>query len=166
MSSQGFCGRTHYITKETTTNRPLSGGVTLSSNFTSAVWVFTSPTMTDVSIAAYIPADKYAEDLNRLRFPPVLVDRQVEYIVEVRPANSSGVTAKKCLSKKVDQSQYQNEFVDLGTCRIDQSERLQVSLVYQDNVVGSAANNIYGRAAKRVVGDVIRFTPTAPKAKR
>lgn len=102
VSGQGFCGRTHYLTEEATTNRPLSGGVTASSNFASAVWVFTSPTATDVSIAAYIPADRYAEDLNRLKFPPVLVDRQVEYIVEIEPENSSSSTTRKCLSKMVD----------------------------------------------------------------
>lgn len=116
-------------------------------------------TETTVSVAVYIPADSYAEDLNRLRFPQIPVYREVEYTVQVR-SSTSDTEVRECASKAIDQSQYQDEFVDLGTCQVGESERVEVVLTYLDNLSGIAANNADGTAALRIVADAVRFEST------
>ncbi|MGV0026515.1 hypothetical protein [Phormidesmis priestleyi] len=162
---QGFCGRTYYVTKQETGSDSYHGGYSqkTSTYLTSAEWVFMSPTATDVSIAAYIPADNYQENLNKLRFPQIPIVRRVWYSVEVKPAKSSNAKARNCLWKEIDQSKYQNQFVDLGTCQVGESESIHVILRYDDLFYTNFTSE---KVALRVVGDVVRFTPTTSKAQQ
>ncbi|NJN90817.1 MAG: hypothetical protein HC878_10885 [Leptolyngbyaceae cyanobacterium SL_5_14] len=156
LSGQGFCGSAHYITKQERVRNPLSGGASIAYQVAPAAWFFAPSTETSVSVAVYIPADSYAEDLNRLRFPQIPVYGEVEYTVRVRSLTSD-TEVRECLSRAIDQSQYQDEFVDLGTCQVGESERVEVVLTYLDNLSGRAANNADGTAALRIVADAVRF---------
>ena len=96
---------------------------------------------TEVSIAVYIPTEKSAPNLSRL---PGIVSRRVRYEGIVYD------TAKKkfdvCFEKEVDQEQYKDDWIELGTCKPKESTMVVLHLRDIDP--------IDKRVNYRMVGDV------------
>lgn len=177
-SGKGYCNRAHYLTeierdiigiqrsiesilasKQVIPAPQIPGmfvtgpGRGISALRYPAVWSFQVPEASDVAIAVYIPADDYQRTVNYLRIPPITVDREVTYTVEIRSTTES----KNCLYKTVDQNEYQDTFVELGSCQVNASEIVDVYLRFNDDYN-------YERYIQRIVGDVVRFTPSSTQA--
>lgn len=153
----GYCKRANWLTwtrEPSYVNPPNLPGfpsrdgafIEVTSNFMMQ-WQFfaLAQTGTEVSIAVYIPTEKSDPKISRL---PGISSRRVRYEGIVYD------TAKKkfdiCFEKEVDQEQYKDAWVELGTCKLKESTMVVLHLRDIDS--------IDKRINYRMVGDVARFT--------
>lgn len=119
---------------------------------TLAQWNLKSATSGNMSISVYIPKDNYQRSLSdTLRVPPLRLDRTVVYTALIG-SSPSDAQLKECLSQEIDQDDHQNEFVELGSCQVNESNLVIVFLEYRN-----ASNE---RVERRIVADAVRFIPS------